>query len=277
MIDYHVHPDFSPDARGTVADYCQRALTIGLKELCFTTHCELDPARASLERVRVRGQTWPADSEWTVHYLEEIAECRRLFPNLVIRAGVEIGYEPGLEGIIADYLGRYSFDFVLGAVHCLDHIAVTAGEELVRFQKDYMHHGPVFIASRYFHYVNAMAGSGLFDAIAHLDIYRKYLVGLLGPDFYQAAERLMAPTLTLIAHAGIGLEVNTSGMRRQGNEPYPDEKTIRLAQQLGVKVWTVGSDAHRPEDLGTGIGHAQNLLRELGIEPARFERRKRIV
>jgi len=273
MIDYHVHPDFSPDARGSIEEYCQRAQAIGLKELCFTTHCELDPARAELEHVNVRGQSWPVNSNWAERYFEEIAECRRNFPDLLIRAGVEIGYELGLEGTIADFLGRYPFDFVLGAVHCLDHIAITASEELDRFRNEYRHHGPELIAERYFYYVRALAGSQLVDVIAHLDSYRKYLVGLLGSEFLKTADRLMRPTLEFIAQSGVGIEVNTSGMRRPGNEPYPAENVIRMAYELGVRVWTIGSDAHRLEDLGAGLEQAEHILKDLGVTATRFERR----
>ena len=45
LSDYHVHPDCSLDATGTIDQYCQRALEMGLEEICFTTHYDMDPVR----------------------------------------------------------------------------------------------------------------------------------------------------------------------------------------------------------------------------------------
>ena len=43
LTDAHVHPDFSIDAKGTVTEYCDRALEIGLSEIIFATHVDTDP------------------------------------------------------------------------------------------------------------------------------------------------------------------------------------------------------------------------------------------
>ncbi len=72
MIDYHIHPNYSPDAQGTIADFCQKAMEIGLRELCFTTHYEPDPARAGKEWISVAGERMPVESDWIEFYFEEI-------------------------------------------------------------------------------------------------------------------------------------------------------------------------------------------------------------
>ena len=45
--DYHVHPDYSIDASPVkIREYCQKALELDLREICFTTHIEMDPVRS---------------------------------------------------------------------------------------------------------------------------------------------------------------------------------------------------------------------------------------
>ena len=276
MTDYHVHPDFSQDAAGSMVEYCGRARQIGLDELCFTTHCEPDPMRTESEYVRVAGMHRSVDSDWCDSYFREIERCRRDFPDLIVLAGVEVGYELGLEGVIHDFLARYPFDFVLGAVHCLDHVAITSGAELDRFKIEYHHHGAEYVAGRYFEYIRAAAGSGLFDCLAHLDVYRKYIQPLYDEQFDRAVELLLAPTLEHIARSGTGLEVNSSALRRGMAEPYPAERIVRMARQAGVEVFTVGSDAHAVKDLGVGLDRVEALLGRAGIRPARFRDRKRV-
>jgi len=46
LVDYHVHPDYSLDATGSVQEHCRRAVELGLAEICFTTHFDADPAFA---------------------------------------------------------------------------------------------------------------------------------------------------------------------------------------------------------------------------------------
>ena len=273
-LDYHVHPDFSPDASGSVADYCRRALELGIDELCFTTHWEPDPGRRGIERVIVSGEPVPVNSDWISSYLSCIDEARREFTGLRVRAGVEVGFEPGYEALIERELARHGFDFVLGAVHCIDHIAISAGRELDRVGSELLARGPGYLFSRYFENLEAAARSGLFQVLAHVDIYRKYVLPMLDGDFDDVIRGPMQEAIGVIAGAGVGIEVNTSALRRGLPEPFPDAAVLAMAYRAGVRTYTVGSDAHRPDQLGTGIARAIAMLRALGAAPARFAGRR---
>lgn len=277
MVDYHIHPNFSPDAQGRIVDYCERARAIGIEEICFTTHYEPDPVRAEIERVIVKGEARAVDSDWVEAYLQEIERAQKDFPELKIRAGIEIGYEMGLEGKIADFLSKNRFDFVLGAVHCLDHISITSKEELDEFRSQLQPMGSEFVARRYFEFVRAMAGSGLFDCVAHIDIWRKYILSEMGEGFVQAIGEFIEPMVNALARSGTGLEINTSALRRGDDEPYPCKVIIKMAVQAGIRTFTVGSDCHRVSDLGEGIKVAQQILSKYGLKPCRFNKRKKVL
>ena len=274
MVDYHIHPDFSHDAQGSIEEYCTRAVQMGLGEICFTTHYEPDPARTDIEHVRVNGVVQPVASDWADAYFAALSATASKFKGLVVLAGVEVGYEPGLEGVISDFLNRYPFDYVLGSVHCLDHIAITAGDELERFKSELMPLGPERFVDSYFRNIRAAAGTQLFDCLGHLDIYRKYVQPLFDSRFTRAVESLLPSVLKFVAESGTGIEVNSSALRRGNPEPYPDAHILRMARDSGVRVFTVGSDAHRPADLGKGLESAVQALHGLGAQPARFRRRR---
>jgi histidinol-phosphatase (PHP family) len=276
MLDYHVHPDFSHDASGSMKAFCSRAAEIGMSEICFTTHYEPDPARADIEHVRVEGAVWPVASNWAEAYFSALSATAEMFPHLTVLAGVEVGYEPGLEGVVSDFLGKHRFDFVLGSVHCLDHIAITAGDELGRFKSEQLALGPECFADHYFRNLMAAAGTQLFDCLGHLDIYRKYIRPLFDSRFDQVVDDRWPEVLRFVAEAGVGIEVNTSALRRGESEPYPSAGILRLARDSGVRIFTVGSDAHRPADLGKGLETATNILAGLGVRPARFRKRKHL-
>jgi len=163
---------------------------------------------------------------------------------------------------------------VLGSVHCLDHIAITAGDELERFKSELLPFGPELFAGRLLPNLRAAAGTQLFDCLGHLDIYRKYIQPLLDSRFTRAVDSLLPSALKFVAESGTGIEVNSSALRRGNPEPYPDVHILRMAWDSGVRVFTVGSDAHRPADLGKGLETAVQALKVLGADPARFRRRK---
>lgn len=123
--DYHIHPDYSIDAAPyTIDEYCAKAVELKLEEVCFTTHLEIDPVRRELDNYVVvdgeRLSVW--DFTWLDRYFTELAQAQERFKGdkLRVKAGLEVGYCPGQEKVIERILNNYPFDFVLGAIHCLN-------------------------------------------------------------------------------------------------------------------------------------------------------------
>ena len=52
--------------------------------------------------------------------------------------------------------------------------------------------------------------------------------------------------LRTVIPKGVGIECNTN----RGNEPLPGPEILRLYRRLGGEIVTLGSDAHRPGDVG---------------------------
>ena len=139
--DYHVHPDYSIDGTPVkIREYCEKALELDIKELCFTTHVELDPARREIDNfVYLNGEKASVyNYVWLDNYFEEIARAQDEFEQagLKVKAGIEIGYNPGCEKHVEYIVNNYPFDFVMGAIHCLDHIAISSMKESLRFFKN---------------------------------------------------------------------------------------------------------------------------------------------
>lgn len=276
MYDYHVHPGYSIDAEATsIADYCREAAAGGLKEICFTTHLEVDPVRRNLDWfVRVNGQMRPMeDLRWLDCYFRDIEDARREWAGrgLAVKAGLEAGYEPGMEKAIERVVASYPFDFVLGSVHCLDHLAISSKKESsLYFPGKNLNQ----VIGQYFRILDEAVESGLFDCIGHLDLYRRYGYLYFGEKILHAHEGLAGPLFEKMAAKGTGLEINTSSLRRGHNDFHPTGAMLQTALDAGVKIFTVGSDAHRLKELGHGIKCAWNMLSALGIRPATFHLRQ---
>lgn len=274
-IDYHVHPDFSIDAcPNSIDDYCRQAVSIGLAEICFTPHFEADPLRRRVDwYVRLGGLRHPMDDwSWLDAYFRQIEDARRRYGSrLTVLAGVEIGYDYGLEEIINRLIQTYPFDFVLGAVHCLEHVAISSSEEAGKF---FSRHSPQAAAAAYFQRLMEAVRTGFFDAVAHVDIYkrhgRRYYGGLVDLMHREWAEELFREA----ARRRMAVEINTSPWRAGEEHCHPSLDLLASAREQGVAYCTLGSDAHKLDDLGFGIDRAKDLTGAWKISIATFKGRQ---
>jgi histidinol-phosphatase (PHP family) len=261
--DYHVHPDYSLDATGTIDQYCQKAIELGLKEICFTTHYDSDPFRKDEDPfMRIEGEIVPLTEENVKKYIEDVKRADKKYSpcGLSVKVGLEVDYAPHIEEELRQNLASFELDYLLGAVHCLDHIAISASNEAERYFKKISMEEMVV---EYYEVLEEAVESGLFDAIAHLDIYKKYGLGFYGEKILFSHRGLVEPVLELMAKEDVGMEINTGVLRRGHKEFCPGEEILNLALKMGVKIVAFGSDAHKLEHLGKGIKEAYLLVKRL--------------
>jgi histidinol-phosphatase (PHP family) len=276
MIDYHVHSDYSQDAEGSVAEYCRKAGELGLTEICFTPHFEIDPVRVELDdKVRVKGEFVTMRSNWMGALIADIEQARREYSALKVRLGLEVGYDPTIEGEIADFLARYPFDYVIGSVHCIEHHEISSNKNMDFY---YLSATLSQVVAGYFELLHRTIESGLFDAIGHLDVYKKYGLERYGTELQERAKPFWPGILRRIAsRPPLTIEINTSGLRQGPAEPYPSEEILRSAYQTGLRCVTLGSDAHRLIHLGFGLEHGAGLATQIGFRIIGFERRRPVI
>jgi histidinol-phosphatase (PHP family) len=263
LADYHVHPDFSFDAVGTIDEYCRAAMQKGLSEICFTTHYDSNPILPERDRViRLNGNLFPNSVERMKSYVEATYQANeRYFPlGLAVKCGVEFGYYPGCEKEMAELFRTYRFDYRMGAVHEVDDINICYDEHMEKCRgrmklEDLM--------DRYFELVRLAASSGLLDSIAHLDMYKKYGIKHFGEDILTAHRGRIEAVFEALVENGTGLEINTSAVRRGHSEYYPSMEIINMARAAGASIVAIGSDAHKPEDVAYDFEAAAAIAYEL--------------
>lgn len=270
LMDYHLHTAVTIDGRMTEDQACEKAISMGIDEIAFTNH------------VMLTQPDYRISPDAFVTHWENIEACQHKYPELSIRLGIEMDYyldrEAEIEQVLRSYeslIGR-PFDIVLGSVHEVSgnffsnkHLAAPfyANNDLVRLYE------------QYFELAERAALSGLFDVIAHPDLIKKYTYELtprLPFDAYRAgAERFVEAAVL----SGTGLEVNTKGLKLLVGEAYPSDELLKAylceAKQSGVRpIITLGSDAHKPEDVGYKIADVASHLAGMGIQQlAHFEDR----
>ena len=120
--------------------------------------------------------------------------------------------------------------------------------------------------------MEAAARSGLFDALGHLDVVKRYLFPHVLPSALAAAPELYEPILRALVESGTALEINTSGLRHPVAEPYPSAAVVARFRELGGQAVTIGSDAHRREQFAWALADGYRDARSAGFDALSFRR-----
>jgi len=234
------------------------ALERGLCEIAFTEHYDLNPAD------QCPGFYDPAS------FFEQIEVARAEFEpqGLTIRAGVEMG-EPHLyRETQGPVLSRWPYDVVLGSLHWV-------GDHNVFDPAYYQARTPGEAFGLYFAELVEMIEGGGFEVLAHVDVVKR-----TGFDVYRqfdtrAWEDLYRPVWQACIETGIGIEINTSGLRLSVAEAHPGLDALRWYREMGGELLTIGSDSHRPDQVGSGLAAGLDMARQAGFtRVCTFERRQ---
>jgi len=126
------------------------------------------------------------------------------------------------------------------------------------------------IYSRYFELIEAMALSGKFDIVGHLDLLKVF-------KFFPKTDiRILAKNaLKAIKKANMTVEINVSGLRKPVGEAYPSPLLLESIALLEIPI-TFSSDAHRPDQVGMFTDEIEALAQSFGYsECATYRNRDR--
>ena len=74
---------------------------------------------------------------------------------------------------------------------------------------------------------------------------------------------------------GISLEINTDGVGKAYDDTLPSREIISWYRDMGGKMVTIGSDAHKAENIANGFDRTIQMLKEVGYkESVGFEKQQ---
>ncbi len=231
MFDFHIHSRVSFDGHDTGLALAQAAVDAGLRQICFTDHLDYDPL----------GKMGKLDFE-TATYNAEYDGLE--VPGVKIFRGIEFGMTPENMPQLRRDLQRRKFDMVLGSIHFVDDLDV--------YFEEFWQGKTVFQAERRSleATLECITKHDDFDVLAHLTyIGKTHGHPSPRPIRYDDHRQILDEILHTLAQKGKGLEINTSGVDRCGDY-LPGVEYLQRFYQLGGKIVTVGSDAHRANRVG---------------------------
>jgi len=250
--DYHIHTLFS-DGKRDLSDYVDKAVKRKIGEIGFSDHIYFVKA------------VWSMDFADLPDYVNRI-DALRAASKISIKTGLEVDFVPSKMDRLMQRINKFDFDYLIGSVHFIGDWLIDSENQIQEWKRRNVDD----VYQQYFTLVQAMASSGLFDIVGHLDLVKKF-------NFKPRDDitDLLLETVEVISKSKMCIEVNTGGLRKPCHEVYPSGKLLRMCFDHGLPI-TLGSDAHSPEEVGANLDKAVDLLRKIGyVEIVRFTGRNR--
>lgn len=246
--DYHVH-SISPDAKVPMEKMCEAALEKGLTEIAFTDHYEFYAHGVHRQFFH---------EKYLEEYWKSLEYCRKEFAgSLIIRSGMEFGQLHLCREEAFSIIEKYPFDYLIGSVHKIENVDLSKMEYTERTVPQ--------IVESYYRHLSELSAYGEYDCIGHLDLVKRHLVRCGFPVEEEQYREAIDQVLKNVIARGKGIEINTSGIRQHVGAAMPGIETLKRYKELGGSIVTVGSDAHRPQDVGADLDVAEQMLLEAGF------------
>ena len=252
--DFHLHTYFSGDSDTPMEEMILKGIDLGLSEMCFTEHMDLDYPVSEADPC--------GKFECNIDsYLYELLHLRTKYEDRIrILFGLELGLQPHLMRRHAILTKSYDFDFIIGSSHLCN------GKD--PYYPSFYENRPEEEAyGEYFQsIIDNIKKFKNFDVYGHLDYVVRY-----GPNkdlnySYAGYRHLLDSVLTLLIDEGKGIEVNTGGLCKGLKDLHPCTDIIRRYKELGGEIITIGSDAHKPEDIARDFDRAARVLLDCGFK-----------
>ncbi|MDI9475736.1 MAG: histidinol phosphate phosphatase [Natronincolaceae bacterium] len=250
MYDCHVHTNFSTDAVMDIRDAIRVSNKLGIG-LIITDHMDY--------KHHIPNEFIFDPDEYFNEY--EIYRSEKLL------LGVEIGFRDDSLKEIRELKDNYPFDFIIGAIHVVNGIDIYykeyyEGKSKEQAYEEYLKNMLLLVKHHDF-----------FDSLAHMDYITRYSIykdkGLYYKDFPDLIDEILKELLI----ADKAIEINTRWIHDKNTV---DNFIIILKRfrELGGKYVTIGSDAHRPEDIGVNFDIAKEIVYVCDLKPVYYKGRK---
>jgi len=243
IADYHLHTKRCKHAEDEMDKYVEAALAKGMKKIAFTDHIPLPNGFDSAHRM--------AEDELE-DYVRDIEILRDKYPDMEILCGIEADFYDGFELYLQHLFSDFSFDLILMSVHFIKGWPKNNWAFSFHFPDRSLRE----VYSDYLQAVMRGIKTGLFDVVSHLD-----LIKVPGQSLLDQNPEEIQEILSLCRRFNMTLELNTSGLRKEIAQTYPDLSFLPLIEKAGVPV-CLGSDAHAPHQVGFKFEEVEKELRK---------------
>lgn len=245
LADYHIHTNFSDDSGYPMRDCIERAILLGIDEICFTEHIDYGCTTSFCCNCD--------------EYLKAFTKFKELYKEkITLKFGIEFGVQAHHKKYFDDIFQKYPFDFALLSFHQVEDKELwnqdfQSGKTQDEYNRIYFEE-----------MLNTVKVFDNFSVLAHMDLMRRY--DRFGEYPFEKFKDIAEEILKLVIEKGKGIEINTSSFRYKLKDLTPSRDILRFYRELGGEIITIGSDSHRAEQLGQNLLLVREELKNLGYK-----------
>jgi len=232
-----------------MSDYVRAAIAKGLDEMGFSDHFIMVYLPPSLAQ-----DDYCMKAEELPLYIKKVKELQEAHTDIEIKLGIEVDFYEGKVSEIETLLKPFQFDYIYGSTHVVRDIIIDDD----RFRATWDAYSVDEVYEIYFRNLKKAVESRLFDIMAHLDLPKKY-----GDRPTKPMDMLIDDVIDALVQNDVCVELNTSGLRKPVKEQYPSFQILQALFENDIPI-TIGSDSHRPDEVGWELEKALQMLREIG-------------
>ncbi len=241
VSDNHTHSINSFDGNMQIPEMMAKSNELGLVYLTVTDHCECER----------EGRNDISSS------FNDIKEKKKIFSNLL--TGVEMG-QPLQNLQLAKSIVKMDFDFILASLHSLNN-------DVDFYFWDNNRTDFLLVLEKYFDELENMINWGEFDSLAHMSYPLRYPIKENGEHYtFDDYMDRVRKIFSLLIEKEIALELNCSRLVDIDIKKTPEYNLFKLYKSMGGTLVTLGSDAHKENQIGRGLTNGLELLYDLGYE-----------
>jgi len=262
MIDSHTHSKYSKHAIGSIEEIVLSAIKNNIKVLTITDHAPFPIDRQN----RLL-------NEELKYYFDDINYVQNKYSTQIkILKGLEVDFLPNYFNYTKNLISNMELDFLIGSIH-----SVFVDRNKINIWDISNIDNEKFI-KQYFVYLQELIMSNLFDTIGHADSILRGGIDekIYCDNFY--------PLVQIMKDNNLSYELNASGLRKptyntnkrlkiKGLWNFPSISLISILNENNIS-FTIGSDAHSPNEVNLGIQTILNLAKNIGIKKISYYKKR---
>ena len=245
--DTHTHTTFSTDSVMKIHEAVESAIQKNLSGIAFTDHYDYAYTASADE--------FHYDID---EYFNVVNSAKEKYNGkLSVYTAIEVGFQPHIVSEVNQIINKYDFDFIIGSTHLIHGIDPYDGKYFQGREKK----------ECYLEYIQEVYKNLIlydnFDAIGHFDYHVRYVNMFKDRTFcYNDFSDIMDMIFMNLIERGKALEINTSTYQKV---PL-DTAHLKRYKELGGELVTIGSDAHKKEDIARIFDEYIPIIKECGFD-----------
>ena len=248
--DYHIHSMFSADSSEQPDSIIEKAISLGMDEICFTDHNDFNWP--------VPGENFDLDVSSYIEYMNKLKS--KYSSKIDIGIGIECGITPTDYELNNKLISENSFDFVIGSCHIVEGLDPY-------YPEFYEGKTDKEALSLYFNEIKkSIDNFDNFDVLGHMDYVIRYSPYSEKKYNIEDYADLVDYILKKLILSGKGIEINTSGLKSGLSFANPNPQILKRYRELGGEIITIGSDAHQSQFVGYEFEKVKGFLNQAGFK-----------